>query len=175
MSNKFLIGVFDDDDVLLNAIRNIRSKGVKITDVFTPFAVHGIEDAMDAPPSRIPTAGFIIGLIGAITAFCFMTWVFTTDWPINVGGKPFFAGWSFVPITFEAMVFSASWGMVLVFLFASNLLPGIKNRIFHDRITNDKFVIVFDIEKKNNEQVQMISGLLKENGASEVNEKIFDK
>ena len=174
MSKKFLIGVFDDDDILLNAIRNVRSKGVKITDVLTPFPVHGMEDAMGAPPSRIPTAGFIIGMTGAITAFCFMTWAFTSSWPINVGGKPFFAGWSFIPITFEAMVLSSSIGMVLVFLFSSNILPGITNRIYHDRITNDKFVMVFDLDKKNNEQVQFISNLLKENGASEINHKEFE-
>lgn len=174
MSKKFLVGVFDDDDILLNAISKVRARGIKISDVLTPFPVHGIEDALGHPPSRIPTAGFIIGMTGAIAAFLFMTWVFTASWPLNVGGKPFFAGWSFVPITFEAMVLSSSIGMVLVFLFSSNILPGITNRIYHDRITNDKFVLVFDINNKNSEQISQINSVLKESGASEVNEKEFE-
>lgn len=174
MSNKFIVGIFDDEEILLNAIRKVRAKEIKINDVLTPFAVHGIEDALGDPPSRIPTAGFWIGLTGAIAAFSFMTWVFTVDWPLNVGGKPFFAGWSFIPITFEAMVLSASIGMVLVFAIASNILPGMSNRIYDERTTNNKFVMVFDTEGKKSEQIQQINNALKESGASEIKEKQFD-
>ena len=64
MTKRFALGIFDDEDVLLHAIENIRAAGVKIHDVFSPYPVHGIDDALGIERSRLPIAAFFFGLTG---------------------------------------------------------------------------------------------------------------
>ena len=173
MDKKYLLGVFDDENTLLDSIKAIRSKGFKIDDVLTPFAVHGMEDAMGWGRSRIPTAGFICGALGTAVALIGMGWILAVDWPLNFGGKPHFALPAFIPITFELTVLFSAISMVAAFLISCTLGPGITKPILDKRITDDKFLISFDISK-NNVDVNAIKSLLKETGASEVNEKSFE-
>lgn len=96
-NQKYLVGIFDDDDDLLHAVKNIRGAGHTITDAFTPFPVHGLEHALGLRPTRLHTAGFFFGGIGILFMFSFLTWMTTSNYPINFGGKPFFAVLGWVP------------------------------------------------------------------------------
>ena len=96
-----LFGLYDDETKILGAVSQARAAHLDIYDVFTPFPVHGMEDAMGFTESRIHQAGFVYGLIGTLTAFLGMTWVFTSDWPIIFGGKPYWSVPAFIPVTFE--------------------------------------------------------------------------
>ena len=42
----FVLGVFEDEDVLLKAITKVRKEGVNIHEVYSPSPVHGIEKAL---------------------------------------------------------------------------------------------------------------------------------
>ena len=64
MANKHVHAIYDDDDKLLSAVKILKSKGVNINDVFTPFPVHGLDHALDLKPTRIAIAAFIYGFIG---------------------------------------------------------------------------------------------------------------
>ena len=64
MLNKHIHAIYDDDDKLLSAVKHLRSSGVSIKDVFTPFPVHGLDHALDLKPTRIAIAAFIYGCIG---------------------------------------------------------------------------------------------------------------
>ena len=86
--NKFVVGLCDHEEVYLHAIEHIRAKGIEIYDSLTPFPVHGLEDALGYKESRLHTAGFFFGMTGTTLALVFMSWVMTTNYPINVGGKP---------------------------------------------------------------------------------------
>ncbi len=87
---KFVVGCFDDEKVLFPAVSKVRKAGYKIHDVYTPFPVHGLDHAMGLRETSLHTAGFIYGLTGTTTAVTFMSWVFTKDWPVNIGGKAAF-------------------------------------------------------------------------------------
>ena len=65
MTKRFALGIFEDEDVLLHAIENIRAAGVKIYDVFSPYPVHGIDDALGIERSRLPIAAFFFGMTGS--------------------------------------------------------------------------------------------------------------
>ncbi|MCH2043704.1 MAG: DUF3341 domain-containing protein [Saprospiraceae bacterium] len=164
LNKKVLYGLYDDEEVLLKAIKEIK-KEAEIWDVFTPFPVHGLEHAMDLKESRLHISGFLYGLLGAATAFGFMSWVFTRDWPIIFGGKPYFSAPSFIPITFEFTVLMAAVGMVVTFYLVCGLGPGVTNPYLHPRITDDKFCIAFDITKTSKEEVEHLRHLLQETGA----------
>ncbi len=171
-SNKeVLFGLYDDEEILLKAVRQAKDAHLDIMDVFTPFPVHGLDPILGLAHSRLPAAGFIYGAIGAITGFLFMTWVFTQDWPIIFGGKPYFSAPAFIPITFELTVLFSAVGMVFTFFIICGMGPGAVNPILDNRITDDKFCIAFDASEASDEEVEKYKSFFTASGASEVNTK----
>jgi len=167
---KRIYGVFDDEEILMNAIPALKAQGVACKDVQSPFPIHGIESLIGVPRTRISIAAFMYGITGTSLALLMVWYMMITDWPINIGGKPNFALYlnlpAFIPVTFELTVFCAAHGMVLTYLLRSKLLPGVTAPIPHPRITNDKFVLHVDV--KNEDAVNQVSEQLKSAGASEV-------
>lgn len=167
----YLIGVYDDDEVLLSAIPTLRNAGAKILEAFTPFPVHGIDPALGIKRSRLPQAAFMFGATGLTFALCLQIITMGFDWPLNVGGKPHLPFPSFIPVSFELTVLFTALGMVGTFLAASGLGPGASKTIFDPRVTDDKFILVFDLEKNTQMSVDQLTEMLRNTGASEVNHK----
>ena len=166
MRDSYISVQFEDEQELLTSIKAVQMAGMKIYDVFTPFPVHGLDKALKLKPSRIPNIGFIGGAIGALVGFLFQSWTSTVDWPLNIGGKPAWAVPSFVPVTFEMTVLFAVIGMIAAFLYKSKLYPGSKNKIYHEGITDDFFVMILDQEPNiSEEKKEEIEQLLYKTGA----------
>ena len=164
---KFVVGCFDDENVLFPAVKNSRRAGYKIHDVYTPYAVHGLDHAIGLRETSLHTVGFIFGITGTTLALLGMGWVFTTDWPLDIGGKPHFPLPAFIPITFESTVLLSAIGMVLTFCYLCQLSPFLKRHHFHLRATDDLFVMVIECTAKTNEAE--VIDFLQANGAIEVN------
>src|SRR6056297_132635 len=143
-----IFGLYDDETDLLSAVRTAKEKHLEIMDVFTPFPVHGLDPILGLKESRLHIVGFIFGMIGTITAFGFMTWALASDWPIIYGGKPYWPVPSFIPVTFELTVLFASIGMVVTFYTVCGMGPGVSNPTLHDRITDDKFCVAFQLKEE---------------------------
>lgn len=171
-SEKFLVGVFEDEDVLLHAVEGIRSKGVKIHEVYSPFPVHGLDEALGYKRSRLPKAAFLFGMTGTILALTMQIWMLGFDWPMIIGGKNFISLPPFIPVTFELTVLLSALGMVGTFMIVSDMKPYKWPRQFDLRSTDDKHVMAVDLAA-NKLSKDEISAILKANGASEVNEKTF--
>lgn len=170
---RYISAYFEDEENLLRATKDLRAKQVSIQDVLTPFPIHGLDPILGFKRSRIPTVGFISGAIGAIVAFGFQAWVFIVDYPIIIGGKPQFAIPSFIPITFELTVLFAAFGMVFAFLIRSKLGPGANNPIHDERITDDRFVIIVDLDEAGS-QDEMVKEILAKEEAQDVKVKEID-
>lgn len=166
---KFVVGSFDDEAVLFPAVKKVRSAGYKIHDVYTPFPVHGLDHAMGLRETSLHTAGFIYGITGTTTALSFMSWVFTTDWPMNIGGKPHFPLPAFIPITFELTVLFSAVGMVMTFMYLCQLAPFVKKHVFHPRQSDDLFVMVIELTEKT--RAEEVKAYLDSVGAKEINEQ----
>jgi len=164
---KFVVGCFDNEDVLFPAVKKVRTAGYKIHDVYTPFPVHGLDHALGIRETSLHTAGFIYGITGTTTALSCMGWVFAVDWPQNIGGKPHFALPAFIPITFELTVLFSAVGMVLTFCYLCQMMPFVKKHHFHPRATDDLFVMVIECTAKTN--VDDLKSFLSNNGSVEVN------
>lgn len=173
--NKVVIGLWDHEEVYLHAIEHIRAKGIEIYESLTPFPVHGLEEALGYRETRLHTAGFFFGATGTTLALSFMTWVMTTNYPIDFGGKPNWPLPSFIPITFELTVLFAAWGMTLTYLVRNRLWPGRVPRIYDVRTTDDRFALVFDAEKYPADKLNEIKELCKHEGAVEVKDKEFSE
>lgn len=163
---KFVVGCFDNEDVLFPAVKKVRTAGYKIHDIYTPFPVHGLDHAMGLRETSLHTAGFIYGITGTTVALSSMGYIFTVDWPVNIGGKPHFALPAFIPITFELTVLFAAVGMVLTFCYLCQLMPFVKKHHFHPRATDDLFVMVIECTAKTN--TEDLKAFLANNGAMEI-------
>lgn len=170
---KFIVGVYSDEEVVLKAIKSIRDQGIKIHEVFSPFPIHGIDEALGYKRSRLPKAAFMFGTLGFALALIMQFWMLGIDWPMIIGGKNFASLPPFIPVTFELTVLLSALGMVGTFMIASDLKPYKKPRIFDIRITDDKHVIAIDVHD-NNIPMKEINATVAKTGAEEVNEKQFD-
>ncbi|TVR79427.1 MAG: DUF3341 domain-containing protein [Chitinophagaceae bacterium] len=174
--DKYIVGLFKDEEILMDAVKEVRTAGVIIDDVQTPFPVHGLDEVMGLKESNLHTAGFYGGLTGAAIAFGFMTWVNTSSYPLNIGGKPFFSVPSFIPITFELTILLASFAIFFGFLIRCGLYPGKQPKIFDKRITDDMFAMIFKVnENTTTEEEAKIRNLLTDNGVAEINVIDFDE
>jgi len=167
-----LFGLYDDEEIMMDAIRVANKEHLEIDDVYTPFPVHGLDHLLHLSESRLHIAGFVYGAMGTLTAFLFMSWVFTRDWPIIFGGKPYWSVPAFIPITFELTVLFASIGMVVTYYTVNGLAPGVENPTLHDRITDDKFCIAFKTNGASSQEVGKLKDFLSSTGASLIDSKI---
>lgn len=167
--SKFLIGIFTDEHAVLNATKAVTQNKVPIYDVFTPYPVHGIDDAMGIKRTRLPVVTFIMGLIGFLLAFGFQMWVFTQAWPINIGGKPFASIPAFIPVTFEFTVLIGGLATVAALFCRERFFPGKKPLVFDEGVTNDRFVIALE-QNDATVDYQKVAQFLKNQGAIQVKE-----
>lgn len=144
MNRRVLVATFEDEEDLLNATAAVRRHGLKISDAFTPYAVHGLDQAMGLKPSRLTWVCFVFGMTGALGMLWFEHWVAAVSWPVNVGGKPWNSLPSDVPVAFEAAVLLAGFGSVLALFAVSRLYPGKLPSVCHPGATDDRFVLVIE-------------------------------
>ena len=167
---KRIYGIFDDEEILFDAIPKLKASGVACVDLQSPFPVHGIEPLLGIPRTRISITSFLYGLTGTSFALWMVWYMMIHDWPINIGGKPNFMLYlnlpAFIPVTFELTVFCAAHGMALTFLLRSKILPGVRAPIPHPRLTDDKFVL--HVEVKDENKTNEVADLIKSAGASDV-------
>jgi hypothetical protein len=142
MSSRVLVSVFTNENDVLKATAAARKEGLAIVDVFTPYAIHGLDRAMGLPPSRLPWVTFLLGLFGAVTMTVFQYWASAVDWPINVGGKPWNSLAAFAPVIFEVTVLLGGVGTVVAFIYWAGLKPGIDSPLGDLRVTDDRFALV---------------------------------
>ena len=161
MSKKVIYGIFDDEEVLLNSVKEVRSKDISIKEVYSPFPIHGLDHALGLERTRLAIAAFIYGAIGCGLAIWMTYYIMILDWPQNIGGKP-----AFVPIIFEMTVLFSAHLMVITYLFKCKLFPGQESASPDPRTTDDKFLM--EIESDDD---KTISTLLKKTGATEINVK----
>jgi hypothetical protein len=174
VNKNFIVGIFDNEELVTNAVRKVRAGGVKIHEVFTPFPVHGLEEVLGYKRSRLPIAAFIFGMTGTGLALLMQTWMLGYDWPMIIGGKNHASLASFIPVTFELTVLLSALGMVATFILVSDMKPYRWPRQFDVRSTDDKHVMAIDLAENARFSKEDLAALLTSSGASEVNEKTFE-
>jgi hypothetical protein len=142
MSRKIILASFTREADLLGAVHAIQERGWDIADVYTPYVVHGLDEMLGWPRSRLPVVCFLCGALGAALALWFQFWTTAWDWPLNVGGRPWNSLPAFVPATFETMVLLAGFGLAFAWLFRCRLYPGKKIDLPVAGMTNDRLVVV---------------------------------
>lgn len=170
----FILGVYEDEDVLKSAVSTVKQSGIKIHEVYTPYPVHQLDEVLGYKRSRLPVAAFFFGILGTVLALTMQIYMLGIDWPMIIGGKDHVPLPAFIPVTFELTVLLSAYGMVAVFFISNNLKPWSNPKIFDLRITDDKHVMAIDMANNASLGEDKIKEVLAFTGASEVNNKSFD-
>ena len=177
MADKVIYAMYDDDDTLMNGAKHLVKEGVKVSDVYSPMPLHGIDPIIGVEPTRLGIAAFLYGLTGTMLAIIGICYMMIIDWPMNIGGKPNFSlhenMLSFVPIFFEFTVLCAAHGMAITYLLRNKTLPGMPARNPDPRTTDDKFIIEIKSSENAHIEDKKLSDLIKGTGFIEIEEKKY--
>ena len=171
MSKNTLYGIFDDEEVLLSSVKEIRSNNIEIKEVYSPFPIHGLDKALGLKETRMGITAFIYGCLGLSLGALMIYYIMIVDWPQNIGGKPNWTFYhnmpAFIPVLFECTVLFAAHLMSITFLIRCGLFPGGTSDSPDARITDDKFLIVINVDGNS----AAVKEMLTKTGATEINEK----
>ncbi|MCB0419672.1 MAG: DUF3341 domain-containing protein [Bdellovibrionales bacterium] len=156
---------------MVKAAARVREMGITKVEAISPFPLHGIDDALGIKRSFIPWVTFIFGLTGFLFGVWFTWFVAADDWPLIIGGKPFWSFPAFVPVIFECTVLFAALSSVAAMILA-NGLPKVDPVVIDPALTSHKFAI-FVSEKDRAYNAVELEKLFKELGADEVKKAEF--
>ena len=148
MSDIFAVAAeFDDEHQLLDAARKAREAGFSKIEAYSPFPIHGMQEAIGYKRPILAWVIFAGGVAGMIGGFYLCYWISVLELPYNIGGRPLNSWPSFIPITFECTVLAAS--LTAVFgMFAFNGLPLPYHPMFNhpnfERCSQDKFFLTIE-------------------------------
>ena len=175
MAERVIYAMYDDDDVLKDGAKMLVAKGVKISQVFSPFPIHGLDPIIGIKNTRLGIVAFLFGITGLMLATVGMRFFMVTDWPMNIGGKPNFTYLdnllAFVPITFEFTVLCAAHGMAITYMLRNKTLPGIPAQNPDPRTTDDKFVMEIRLSENTKYNSDELEKMLRETGLIELDQK----
>lgn len=142
-----LIATFDTAAELYQAATKLRDQGFKKWDTYAPFPIHGMEAAMGLKRSKVPVFTLLGGITGFLSGVLLVWYMNSYDYPLIVGGKPFFSPVFPFPIFYELTILCAAFG-ALIGMFMLNRLPCYYHAIFEhacfERASDDLFFIFID-------------------------------
>ena len=142
-----LLAEYDTPADIMHAAEKVRDTGFQRWDVFTPFPVHGMNQAMGLKNSRVGWFSFIGGVTGYTLGMLMIWYMNGHDYKLIVGGKPFFSPFFSFPPSYELTILLGSFGAIFGMFFLNRLPrlhhPLLANRRFA-RATHDGFFLVIE-------------------------------
>jgi hypothetical protein len=152
-----LLAEFSAVEPLLAAVRSVRSAGYRHFDAFSPFPIHGMQEAIGRRPTRLPWICLLGGLTGLTGSLAMVWWTNALagpapmtqlqGFPFVISGKPLFSLPANIPVIFELTIllsaFAAGLGML-----ALNGLPCLYHPLFSvprfRGVTDDKLFLAIE-------------------------------
>ncbi len=157
---------------LFHAAEKLRDAGFKKFDVFSPFPIHGMDDAMGLGRSQLGKVIFCGGMTGLLTAVGLTFIPSSFIYPTIVAGKPtnLFTIPAFFPILFELTILFSAFTAVIGML-VMNGLPRLHHPIFNwdrfKKVSDDKFFCVVESTDPNFKE-SAVREFLEEIGGKEI-------
>ena len=172
-----LTALFDTPDEIIHAAGEASNAGYTRYDVHTPYPVHGMDGAMKLRQSRLGIFTFFFGILGTVSIVAFMSWITVSDYPLVIGGKPFWTWPAFVPIAFEitvllAAVLTVATMIVLYFRFP-NLSHPLHDTSYMKKVSSDKFGVSIQADDPKFDE-SSASEFLRSIGGKEITPIYFD-
>jgi hypothetical protein len=167
MSNTNIFGVFDNEDTLVSAVRQVQDKGIQIKDVVSPYPIEKLFPLLKLS-TRLPIAAYLYGVAGLLGTFGFLYWTSVVNYPLVFGGKPQNT-LSFVIVIFVAVIFVTILSTIITFFLREKKGPGAVPAYEYEGMTDDKYFII--VENVPGTDAESVKKTLKAEGAVEVTEK----
>ncbi|MEO8666814.1 MAG: quinol:electron acceptor oxidoreductase subunit ActD [Ignavibacteria bacterium] len=141
-----LAALYNTPNEIIEAASVVAGKGYEKFDVYTPYPLHGMDDAMGMGESRIGRVSFAAGITGTCLALLMIGWMTGIDYQNIIGGKPFFSLPPSIPITFEVTILLTGIATVFGMLILFSKLPKINSPLndtpFMKNVSSDKYGLV---------------------------------
>lgn len=142
-----LAAEFSTVEAFLSAVEACRKAGYTNFDAHAPIPVHGLDEAMEIKPSRLPKLVFLGGLSGCALGLALQWWTNAVDYPFRISGKPLFALPPAIPVVFELTVLLSAVTAVIGLLVA-NRQPEFYHPLFElpafVKGSDDRFFVVVE-------------------------------
>jgi hypothetical protein len=172
MAKDFLVATYSDANSLMKAVETLRAENLKIHDVYAPYPIHGLDQAMRLRRTRLPLVTLFAGLTGCALAIAFEFYTNVLDWDMNVGGKPSNSALAFIPIGFEITVLMGGLATVAALLLRARLFPGNRECLIVEGVTDNRFALV--IPKSDSAETNRAREILQQSHADKLEEKAAD-
>lgn len=165
-----LMAKFETPGDVMRAATKVRDAGFKKWDVITPFPVHGMDEAMGLKRSRVPAFALVGGTLGIFSGMLMIWYMNAYDYPLIVGGKPYFSPFYAFPVSYELTILLAAFGTIIG-MFIMNRLPMHYHPVMKHadvaRASSDQFFIVIEASDTRFEE-EKTTALLSEIGGENV-------
>lgn len=147
---------FDSSEALLDAVQQLRDEGWDQMEAFSPFPIHGLDEALGVKPTKLPWMVLLAGIVGCVVAIVGQWWMNAVDYPYIISGKPLFSFPASVPIAFELTILFAAFAAFFGMLRLAEL-PRLYNPLLaHEalaRVSVDRFVLAISGDSEAGEQL----------------------
>jgi len=171
-----VLAEYDTPGELVEAARKVRDAGYTEFDCYSPFPVHGIDEAMGIKRTILPVLVFGGGATGTLGGLLLQWWCNAYNWPWNISGKPVWSIPANVPIAFETTillsVFTSFFGMWILNKLPQVWHPFFRNERFN-QVTDDAFLLGIEARDRRFD-ADATPALLKEAGALKVDSVHYD-
>jgi hypothetical protein len=172
MAKDFLVATYSDANSLMKAVETLRAENLKIHDVYAPYPIHGLDQAMRLNRTRLPLVTLCGGLAGFTLAISFLFYTNVLDWDMNVGGKPDNSTLAFIPIGFELTVLVGGLATVAALFLRARLFPGKRECLIAEGVTDNRFALV--VPKSGLAETSRAREILEQSHADQLEEKAAD-
>ena len=166
-----VLGIFDTPNALMQAIPRARAARLGTVEAYTPYPIHGIDEALGLRRSPLGGMVLVMGVLGALVALGGQYWISAIDYPIITGGKSAGSWEAFIPIMFEVTVLFATFTAGLGMLFLLNKLPFFGHPVLSSKaitgITRDRYALALEAEDESFDSAAAAQ-VLREAGAVEI-------
>ena len=154
-----LAGIWSNEESFLSAIKSLKQKGYKKISAITPCPVHELEELLEIKRSWIPWVTFVFGSAGCLFGLWFTWWTSAVDWPLIIGGKPFWSLPAFIPVIFECTILLGALSSVAALFYACKI-PSVDPPVLDKDLTSHKFALYFKLKDKRQSSEELEKALL---------------
>jgi len=173
MPRSFVVATFLDAGRLADAVWAARRKNFRIYDIYAPYPIHDLDNAMGIRRTRLPWVTLAAGVTGTLSGIFLQFYTSVLDWPLNVGGKPDNSTLAFVPIAFELTVLFGGLATVAALFLRTRLFPGKRECLAAEGQTNYSFALILR-KRDDTFDTDLAYSILQQSGATAIEEKVIE-
>ena len=167
-----LLAEFGAPSGLVAAAARVHEAGYRKVDAYSPYPIEELIEALDLHKSHLPKIVLVGGICGFLAGWGLEYWAAVLEYPMNIGGRPFYSWPAFIVPAYETTILFAAMGAVFGML-ALNGLPQPYHPVFNvpsfALASRDKFFICIESRDPKFDPAQTKT-FLASLGASEVTE-----